>query len=90
LFTTLTYINDILTVTIGGTTKTATIHGRRAINVNSKEVLSISDSTALNFSNGNGISLTWSSTNKKLSVHANTSFITDLESKNYAVKVDSK
>lgn len=89
LFTTLTYINDVLTVTIGGTTKTATIHGRRAVNVNSTEVLSISDSTALNFKNGNGISFTWDSINKNLSVNANTNFSTDLVSKNYAVKVDS-
>lgn len=90
LFTTLTYINDVLTVTIGGTTKIATIHGRRAVNVNSTEVLSISDSTALNFKNGNGISFTWDSKNKNLSVNANTNFSTDLVSKNYAVKVDSK
>lgn len=89
LFTTLSYINDELIVTIGGTTKTATIHGRRAVNVNSKEVLSISDSTALNFKNGNGISFTWDSINKNLSVNANTNFSTDLVSKNYAVKVDS-
>lgn len=89
LFTTLTYINDVLTVTIGGTTKTATIHGRRAVNVNSTEVLSISDSTALNFKNGNGISFTWDSINKNLSVNANTNFSTDLVSNNYAVKVDS-
>lgn len=89
LFTTLTYINDVLTVTIGGTTKTATIHGRRAVNVNSTEVLSISNSTALNFKNGNGISFTWDSVNKNLSVNANTNFSTDLVSKNYAVKVDS-
>lgn len=89
LFTTLTYINDVLTVTIGGTTKTATIHGRRAVNVNSTEVLSISDSTALNFKNGNGISFTWDSINKNLLVNANTNFSTDLVSKNYAVKVDS-
>ena len=89
LFTTLTYINDVLTVTIGGTTKTATIHGRRAVNVNSTKVLSISDSTALNFKNGNGISFTWDSINKNLSVNANTNFSTDLVSKNYAVKVDS-
>ena len=89
LFTTLTYINDVLTVTIGGTTKTATIHGRRAVNVNSTEVLSISDSTALNFKNGNGISFTWDSINKNLSVNANTNFSTDLVHKNYAVKVDS-
>lgn len=89
LFTTLTYINDVLTVTIGGTTKTATIHGRRAVNVNSTEVLSISDSTALNFKNGNGISFTWDSINKNLSVNANTNFSTDLVNKNYAVKVDS-
>lgn len=89
LFTTLTYINDVLTVTIGGTTKTATIHGRRAVNVNSTEVLSISDSTDLNFKNGNGISFTWDSTNKNLSVNANTNFNTDLGNKNYAVKVDS-
>lgn len=89
LFTTLTYINDELTVTIGGTTKTATIHGRRAVNVNSTEVLPISDGTALNFKNGNGISFTWDNINKNLSVNANTNFSTDLESKNYAVKVDS-
>lgn len=89
LFTTLTYISDVLTVTIGGTTKTAIIHGRRAVNVNSTEVLSSSDNTALNFKNGNGISFTWDSTNKNLSVNANTNFSTNLESKNYAVKVDS-
>lgn len=89
LFTALTYTNDILTVTIGGTTKTATIHGRRAVNVNSTEVLPTSDSTALNFINGNGISFTWDSRNKNLSVNANTNFSTDLVNKNYAVKVDS-
>lgn len=89
LFTALTYTNDVLTVTIGGTTKTATIHGRRAVNVNSTEVLPISDSTALNFKNGNGISFTWDSKNKNLSVNANTNFSTDLVNKNYAVKVDS-
>lgn len=89
LFTALTYTNDVLTVTIGGTTKTATIHGRRAVNVNSTEVLPTSDSTALNFINGNGISFTWDSRNKNLSVNANTNFSTDLVNKNYAVKVDS-
>lgn len=89
LFTDLTYTNDILTVTIGGTTKTATIRGRRAVNVNSTEVLSTSDSTALNFINGSGISFIWDSRNKNLSVNANTDFSTDLVNKNYAVKVDS-
>lgn len=89
LFTALTYTNDVLTVTIGGTTKTATIYGRRAVNVNSTEVLAISDSTALKFVNGNGISFTWDSKNKNLSVNANTNFSTDLVNKNYAVKVDS-
>lgn len=89
LFTALTYTNDVLTVTIGGTTKTATIHGRRAINVNSTEVLPISDNTALNFINGSGISFIWDSKNKNLSVNANTNFSTDLVNKNYAVKVDS-
>lgn len=89
LFTALTYTNDILTVTIGGTTKTATIHGRRAVNVNSTEVLAISDSTALKFVNGNGVSFIWNSKNKNLSVNANTNFSTDLVNKNYAVKVDS-
>lgn len=89
LFTALSYTNDVLTVTIGGTTKTATIHGRRAVNVNSTEVLPTSDNTALNFINGNGISFTWDSRNKNLSVNANTNFSTDLVNKNYAVKVDS-
>ena len=89
LFTALTYTNDVLTITIGGTTKTTTIHGRRAVKVNSTEVLSISDSTSLNFKNGNGISFTWDSKNKNLSVNANTNFSTDLVNKNYAVKVDS-
>lgn len=90
LFTALTYTNDVLTVTIGGTTKTATIRGRRAVDVNSTEVLSTSDSTALNFINGSGVSFTWDSRNKNLSVNANTNFSTDLVNKNYAVKVDSK
>ena len=88
LFTNLTYIDDTLTVTIGGTTKTTTISGRRAINVNSKEVLSTSDSTALNFISGNGVSFTWDSTNKNLSVNANTNYETSRENKNYAVKTD--
>lgn len=89
LFTALTYTNDILTVTIGGTIKTTTIHGRRAVNVNSTEVLAISDSTALKFVNGSGVSFIWDSKNKNLSVNANTNFNTDLVNKNYAVKVDS-
>ena len=89
LFTALTYTNDILTVTIGGTTKTATIHGRRAVNVNQTEVLAISDNTALKFVNGSGISFAWNSKNKNLSVNANVGFTTDSVNKNYAVKVDS-
>ena len=89
LFTALNYTtDDILTITIGGTTRTATIHGRRAINVNSEEKLSTSDSTALNFISGNGISFTWDSTNKNLSVNANTDYETSRENKNYAVKTD--
>ena len=88
LFTNLTYIDDTLTVTIGGTTRTTTISGRRAINVNSEEKLSTSDSTALNFINGNGISFTWDSTNKNLLVNANTDYETSRENKNYAVKTD--
>ena len=66
LFTNLTYIDDTLTVTIGGTTRITTISGRRAVNVNSKEKLSTSDSTALNFIDGNGISFIWNSTDKNL------------------------
>lgn len=89
LFTTLTYTNDVLTVTIGGTTKTATIRGRRAVNVNSTEVLSTSDSTALKFINGSGVSFIWDSRNKNLSVNANVGFTTDTTNKNYAVKVAS-
>ena len=88
LFTNLTYIDDTLTVTIGGTTRTTTISGRRAVNVNSKEVLSTSDNTALNFINGNGVSFTWDSTNKNLLVNANTDYETSRENKNYAVKTD--
>ena len=89
LFTALNYTtDDILTITIGGTTRTATIHGRRAINVNSEEKLSTSDSTALNFINGNGVSFTWDSTNKNLLVNANTDYETSRENKNYAVKTD--
>ena len=88
LFTNLTYIDDTLTVTIGGTTKTTTISGRRAVNVNSEEKLSTSDSTALNFISGNGVSFTWDSTNKNLLVNANTDYETSRENKNYAVKTD--
>lgn len=89
LFTALSYTNDVLTVTIGGTTKTATIRGRRAVNVNSTEVLSTSDSTALKFINGSGVSFIWDSRNKNLSVNANVGFTTDATNKNYAVKVAS-
>lgn len=90
LFTGLSYANDVLTITIGGTTKTASIHGRRAVNVNATEVLPISDSAALKFVNGTGISLVWDSKNKNLSVNANTNYSTnDSASKNYAVKTDT-
>ena len=89
LFTALTYTNDVLTVTIGGTTKTATIRGRRAVDVNSTEVLSTSDSTALKFINGSGVSFIWDSRNKNLSVNANVGFTTDSTNRNYAVKVAS-
>lgn len=89
LFTALTYTNDILTVTIGGTTKTATIYGRRAVIVNSKEVLAASDNTDLKFINGSGVSFIWDSKNKNLSANANVGFTTDSANKNYAVKVDS-
>lgn len=88
LFSALSYNDDILTITIGGTTKITTISGRRAIDVNSTEVLSTSDSTALNFINGNGVSFIWDSTNKNLSVNANTDYETNKENKNYAVKTD--
>lgn len=89
LFTALNYTtDDVLTITIGGTTRTATIHGRRAINVNSKEVLPTSDNTALNFISGNGVSFIWNSTDKNLSVNANTDYETDIINKNYAVKTD--
>ena len=90
LFTALTYTNDVLTVTIGGTTKTTTIRGRRAVDVNSTEVLSTSDSTALKFINGSGVSFIWDSRNKNLSVNANVGFTTDATNRNYAIKVDSK
>lgn len=89
LFTVLTYTNDVLTVTIGGTTKTATIRGRRAVNVNSTEVLPTTDSTALKFINGNGISFNWDNKNKNLSVNANVGFTTDGSHRNYAVKTDT-
>lgn len=89
LFTGLSYTNDILTITIGGTTKTATIHGRRAVNVNSTEVLTTSSNTALKFVNGTGVSFAWDSKNESLSVNANVDFTNDSANKNYAVKVDS-
>ena len=90
LFTVLTYTNDVLTITIGDTTKTAIIHGRRAVNVNSTEVLPTTDSTALKFINGNGISFNWDNENKNLSVNANVGFTTDAANRNYAVKTDTK
>ena len=89
LFTYLNYTNDKLTITIGGTTKTTTISGRRAVNVNSEEKLPTSDSTALNFINGNGVSFIWDSTNKNLSVNANTGYETNIVKKNYAVETDN-
>ena len=88
LFSALSYNDDRLTITIGGTTKTTTISGRRAVNVNSEEKLPTSDSTALNFINGNGVSFIWNSTDKNLSVNANTGYETNELNKNYAVKTD--
>lgn len=89
LFTALAYSNDVLTVTIGGTTKTATIAGRRAIQVNSTEILGSSSNSALNLVNGVGTSLVWDDTLKKLIVNTNTGYITDTAKKNYAVQVDT-
>ena len=89
LFTALSYTNDVLTITVGGTTKTATIHGRRAVNVNSTEVLATSNNTALKFVNGTGISLNWNNENKNLSVNANVGFTTNEGNRNYAVKTDT-
>lgn len=89
LFTVLTYTNDVLTITVGGTTKTATIHGRRAVNVNSTEVLATSSNTALKFVNGTGISFNWDNENKNLSVNANVGFTTNEANRNYAVKTDT-
>ena len=88
LFTVLTYTNDVLTITVGGTTKTATI-GRRAVNVNSTEVLATSSNTALKFVDGTGISLNWDNEHKNLSVNANVGFTTDAANRNYAVKTDT-
>ena len=51
--------------------------------------LSTSDSTTLNFINGNGVSFIWDNTNKNLSVNANTDYETSRENKNYAVKTDN-
>ena len=79
-----------MTITVGGTTKTATIHGRRAVNVNSTEVLATSSNTALKFVNGAGISFNWDNENKNLSVNANVGFTTDTANRNYAVKTDTK
>ena len=78
-----------MTITVGGTTKTATIHGRRAVNVNSTELLPISDSAAFKFVNGTGISLNWDNVNKNLSVNANVGFTSDETHRNYAVKTDT-
>lgn len=89
LFTVLSYANDELTVTIGGTTKSATIRGRRAVNVNSAQALTTADSTALNFVSGDGVSFAWDNKNKSLSVTANTDYTTDAVNKNYAVKTDT-
>ena len=89
LFTVLSYANDELTVTIGGTTKSATIRGRRAVNVNSVQALTTADSTALNFVSGDGVSFAWDNKNKSLSVTANTDYTTDAVNKNYAVKTDT-
>ena len=89
LFTILTYKDDELTITVGGTTKTATIHGRRAVNVNSTEVLATSSNTALKFVNGTGISLNWDNEHKNLSINANVGFTTDAANRNYAVRTDT-
>jgi len=85
----MTYTNNVLTIAIGGTTKSVTINSGRAIQVNSTEVLAASVSNALNLTNGSGVSFIWDSTNKAVKVNANTGFTTDITNKNFAVKVDS-
>lgn len=89
LFTAFTYSNDILSATIGGTTKTVTISGRREIKVNGTSVLASSVSTALDLRSGTGITVNWDSTNKRVNISANTGFTTNSGSHNYAVKADS-
>ena len=89
LFTSMTYLDNTLTVAIGGTSKSVIINSGRAVQVNNKEVLAASTNTALNLANGVGTTFIWDSTNKAVKLNVNTDFTTDIVNKNYAVKVDS-
>lgn len=87
LFSAMTYNSGTLSLTVGGTTKTVTINGGRAVQVNGTGALAANSSDVLNLASGTGVVVAWDSTNKKVTFSANTSYTTT--GKNYKVQADS-
>ena len=87
LFSAMTYNSGILSLTVGGTTKTVSINGGRAVQVNDTEQLAANSSDVLNLASGTGVVVAWDSTNKKVTFSANTNYTTS--GNNYKVQTDS-
>ena len=87
LFSAMTYNSGTLSLTVGGTTKSVSINGGRAVQVNGTEQLTANSSDVLNLASGTGVVVAWDSTNKKVTFSANTSYTTT--GKNYKVQADS-
>ena len=87
LFSAMTYNSGILSLTVGGTTKTVSINGGRAVQVNGTEQLAANSSDVLNLASGTGVVVAWDSTNKKVTFSANTNYTTS--GNNYKVQTDS-
>ena len=87
LFSAMTYNSGTLSLTVGGTTKSVSINGGRAVQVNGTEQLTANSSDVLNLASGTGVVVAWDSTNKKVTFSANTNYTTT--GKNYKVQADS-
>jgi hypothetical protein len=79
----MTYNSGTLSLTVGGTTKSVSINGGRAVQVNDTQALVANSSDVLNLASGTGVIVAWDSTNKKVTFSANTSYTTS--GKNYKV-----
>lgn len=78
---------DVLSYSFGTITGSLTLSSRRAVSVNSKEVLAKSVTTALDLCNGTGINVAFAS--NKVTFSVGTNYTTNEVQRNFAVKADA-